>query len=87
MRTKLRGSDAAGAHGGDFGVGGEAAEAEQDAGEDGGGNGDGEGVGQHVAEDAQGVGERGGVADQQIDDLGKSRMNSTKVKRTPPSRA
>jgi hypothetical protein len=52
-------ADAAGAHGGDLGVCGEAAETEQDAGEDGSRNGDGEAVGQHVAEDAQGIRERG----------------------------
>ena len=63
------GADAAGAHGGDLGVGGQAAEAEQNAGQHRRGDGDGEGVGQHVGEDAQHIAERGRVAHHQIEDL------------------
>ena len=56
-------ADAAGAHGGDFAVGGEAAEAEQDADEHGHGDGEGEEVGQQVADEAQEIERRGDAAD------------------------
>ena len=65
------GANAAGAHGGDFAVGGEAGEAEKDSSEDRGGQGDGESVGQSVGEDAQDVGEGCGVADDEFEDLGQ----------------
>ena len=68
---KAEGPDAAGAHGGDLAVGGETAEAKEDSGEDGGGQRDGEEVGQGVGEDAQDIGEGGGVADDELEDLGQ----------------
>ena len=62
-------ANAARAHGRDFGVGGKAAEAEQDAGKDRSGNGDGERIRQHVREDAGRIGQRRGVAHQKIEDI------------------
>ena len=66
---EAEGPDAAGAHCRDLGVGGQAAKAEQDAGEDGGWDSEGQGIGQHVSEDAQYIGQRRRVADDQIEDL------------------
>ncbi len=59
-------AEAGGAHGGDFAVGGEAAEAEQDADEHGHGDGEGEEAGEEVADEAKDVEGDGDAADGEL---------------------
>src|ERR1700733_1211118 len=65
---EVDGSHACGAHGGDFAVGGEAGEAEEDADQNGHGDSDGERGREGVGDDADDVGVRSGVADYEFED-------------------
>ncbi len=65
---EVDGTHAGGAHGGDFAVGGEAGEAEEDADQNRHGDGDVERRGQGVGDDAGDVGVGGGVADDELED-------------------
>ncbi len=60
-------AEAAGAHGGDFAIGGEAAEANEDADEDAHGDGVGERDRDGEEEDLGDAGERGAVADDEFE--------------------
>ena len=59
-------AQAGGAHGGDFAVGCQAAEAEQDADQDGHGNGEGEEAGQQVGDEAKDVEGAGDAAHREL---------------------
>ena len=60
-------AEAAGAHGGDFAVGGEAAEADEDSDQHAHRNGVSEGDGDGIEEDFGDAGERGAVADDEFE--------------------
>ena len=67
--NEVDGSDAGGAHGGDFAVGGKTRETEEDADENGHGDGDGESRREGIEDDAGDIGVGGGVADNEFENF------------------
>ncbi len=86
-RRKYQTPKSAGAHGGDFAIGGETAESDEDADQHTHGNGVGEGDRDGEEEDLRDAGQRGAVADYQFEDAAEVAGEKNESKTAAPIKA